>query len=206
MLVKIIQKIHRFIGLSAAILILISTITGFLLIHRKDLSLHEKKIHSGSLLWFYGKPKVHKIGDQVIEEDYPPTWEKWLTELHQGHFFGKPIPFLEDFLVFALILLSSSGYYLWFKVRQFRKQAVSGPSEDNLDYLAIIDSFKKLKGKESEIKERLTDLHGLYEHLYHHLGGKDKAVSPQELYEIEQHIKELDTKTRDIMKKIKRTS
>lgn len=200
--VKIIQRIHRFIGMLAVVLILISAITGFFLLHSQGLALDKKKIHPGFFLWLYGKPKIYRIGDQIITEDYPPTWEKWLTRLHKGQFFGKHIPLVEDFLVLALLLLSITGVYLWFKARQFSKRAISEPLADNLDYLAIMEKLNKLKGKESEIKDRLAELHRLTEHLHHHFQPKDKLITVGELHEIEQHVKELDTKTAGIMKKI----
>lgn len=115
MLLKICQILHRVLGLLTALLILYITVTGFLILHSKDLSLNEAPAQNPLVLWLYGKPRVHIIEGERIEEDYPPSLEKTLVALHGGKFFGRSIPIVLDVLALSIIILSLTGPYLWYK-------------------------------------------------------------------------------------------
>src|SRR3989304_2379669 len=103
-----------------------------------------------------------------------------------------------DILVISLIILSLTGHYLYLKRLQFKKRVIPVSERlEDLDYLQILDRFGKLKGKSVEIKDRIDELHKIVEHIFSHTRNKDELIF------IEEHIKELDNKTHEIMDKIK---
>lgn len=202
MIVKTIHLIHRITGLFL-ILIIISSIGGFFLLHDKQFSFLKDEVKSPVWLWLYGKPTQKEVMGEIVQEPYPPTWETYLLKIHSGQIFG--INMLGDLLALSLIILSLTGPYIWMKHRQFKK-GVSGDEQiENIDYLEMTDRFKKLIIKESDIKLRLEELHDKIEHLHHHAERKDKVINPKELYSIEQHINELDIKTHQIIKKLRKS-
>lgn len=204
MFLKICQTLHRITGLLVIPLILISTMTGFLILHRDGLSLYEKPVQNSIFLWLYGEPKTFEIDGEKIVEDYPPSWGKVLSSFHDGRFRGRSFILIVDILVISLIILSLTGPYLYLKRLQFKKRVIPVSERlEDLDYLQILDRFGKLKGKSVEIKNRLDELHKIVEHIFSHTRDKDIAMKKDELIFIEEHIKELDNKTHEIMEKIK---
>ncbi len=211
MLLRIIQKIHRVVGLFALIFIMFSAVTGYFLLHSQDpdYALSESHVENTWLLSLYGKPRTPKH-DPFIDDNVPnlenisPTWEKWLTAIHRGEFFGVSIPLVQDFLVLTLILLSLTGPYLWIRGRRGKlfNKTRSKDNMDQLDYIAIVDRFKALKGKEKDILRRLGELHDLVEHINSHVEKKKRIVEPMEIRAIEDHVRELDQKTHGIMNRI----
>ena len=206
MLLRICKTLHRVIGLSMIPLILISTVTGVLLLHREDLSLYERQVQNGSSLWLYGEPKVIDIDGEKITEEYPPSWGKALSAFHDGKFRGKSFILIADILAVSLIVLSLTGPYLYFKKVQFKKAIPVSERLDDLDYLQILERFTKLKGKSIEVKDRIDELHKMVEHMFSHTKDKEIAMKVKELLFMEEHIKELDNKTHEIMEKIKETA
>lgn len=204
MFLKICQTLHRITGLLVIPLILISTVTGFFILHRDGLSLYEKPVQNSIFLWLYGEPKTFEIDGEKIVEDYPPSWGKVLSSFHDGRFRGRSFILIVDILVISLIILSLTGPYLYLKRLQFKKRVIPVSERlEDLDYLQILDRFGKLKGKSVEIKNRLDELHKIVEHIFSHTRDKDIAMKKDELIFIEDHIKELDNKTHEIMEKIK---
>lgn len=204
MFLRICQILHRWTGLLIVPLILISTLTGFLILHRDGLSLYEKPVQNSIFLWLYGEPKTFEIDGEKIVEEYPPSWGKALSAFHDGRFRGRSFILIVDILVISLIILSLTGPYLYLKRLQFKKRVIPVSERlEDLDYLQILDRFGKLKGKSVEIKDRLDELHKIVEHIFSHTRDKDIAVKKDELIFIEEHIKELDNKTHEIMEKMK---
>ncbi|HEO64311.1 MAG TPA: hypothetical protein ENI73_00420 [Spirochaetes bacterium] len=209
MLLRFIQKIHRVVGLFAMIFIAFSAITGYFLLHSQDYALSESHVENQWLISLYGKPGKPKH-DPFIDDNVPnlentsPTWEKWLTTIHRGEFFGASIPLVQDFLVLFLILLSLTGPYLWIRGRRGKLFNRKRPKNnlDQLDYITIVDRFKVLKSKEKDILRRLTELHDQIEHMNSHLEQKERIVDPAEISAIEDHVHELDQKTHEIMSRI----
>ncbi|GMT50148.1 MAG: hypothetical protein IEMM0008_1687 [bacterium] len=212
MLLRIIQRIHRVAGLLVLVLILFSAVTGYFLLHSQDYALSESHVENQWLLNLYGKPRTPKY-DPLIDDNVPSldnaslTWEKWLTAIHRGEFFGVSIPLVQDFLVLSLILLSLSGPYLWVRGRRGKLFNKKRPKDnmDQLDYIAIVDRFKALKSKEKDILRRLEELHGLVEHINSHVEKKERLVEPMEIRSIEDHVHELDKKTHEIMSRINKS-
>lgn len=204
MFLKICQTLHRITGLLVIPLILISTATGFLILHRDGLSLYEKPVQNSIFLWLYGEPKTFEIDGEKIAEEYPPSWGKALSAFHDGRFRGRSFILIVDILVISLIILSLTGPYLYLKRRQFKKRVIPVSERlEDLDYLQILDRFGKLKGKSVEIKDRIDELHKIVEHIFSHTRDKDIGMKKDELIFIEEHIKELDNKTHEIIEKIK---
>jgi len=204
MFLRICQILHRWTGLLIVPLILISTLTGFLILHRDGLSLYEKPVQNSIFLWLYGEPKTFEIDGEKIAEKYPPSWGKALSAFHDGRFRGRSFILIVDILVISLIILSLTGHYLYLKRLQFKKRVIPVSERlEDLDYLQILDRFGKLKGKSVEIKDRLDELHKIVEHIFSHTKDKEIAMNKDELIFIEEHIKELDNKTHEIMEKIK---
>lgn len=204
MFLRICQILHRWTGLLIVPLILISTATGFLIMHRDGLSLYEKPVQNSIFLWLYGEPKTFEIDGEKIAEEYPPSWGKALSAFHDGRFRGRSFILIVDILVISLIILSLTGPYLYLKRLQFKKRVIPVSERlEDLDYLQILDRFGKLKGKSVEIKDRIDELHKIVEHIFSHTRDKDIAMKKDELIFIEEHIKELDNKTHEIMEKMK---
>ncbi|MBI3584145.1 MAG: hypothetical protein HY096_09410 [Nitrospinae bacterium] len=204
MLLKISQILHRIIGLLIVPLILISTITGFFLLHRDGLSLYERKVQNSIFLWLYGEPKVIEIDGEKITEEYPPSWGKALSTFHDGRFRGVSFVLIADILVISLIILSLTGPYLYLKRLQFKKRGIPVSERlEDLDYLQILDRFNRLKNKSIEIKDRIDELHKIVEHIFSHTKDKEIDMKAEELLFIEEHIRELDNKTHEIMEKMK---
>ena len=204
MFLRICQILHRWTGLLIVPLILISTLTGFLILHRDGLSLYEKPVQNSIFLWLYGEPKTFEIDGEKIVEEYPPSWGKALSAFHDGRFRGVSFVLIADILVISLIILSLTGPYLYLKKLQFKKKGIPVSERlEDLDYLQILDRFGKLKGKSVEIKDRIDELHKIVEHIFSHTRDKEIAMNKDELIFIEEHIKELDNKTHEIMDKIK---
>ncbi len=204
MLLKICQTLHRITGLLVIPLILISTVTGFLILHRDGLSIYEKPVLNSIFLWLYGEPKTFEIDGEKIAEEYPPSWGKVLSSFHDGRFRGRSFILIVDILTISLIILSLTGPYLYLKRLQFKKRGIPVSERlEDLDYLQILDRFGKLKGKSVEIKDRLDELHKIVEHIFSHTRDKDIGMKKEELIFIEEHIKELDNKTHEIMEKMK---
>ncbi len=204
MFLRICQILHRWTGLFIVPLILISTLTGFLILHRDGLSLYEKPVQDSIFLWLYGEPKTFEIDGEKIAEEYPPSWGKALSAFHDGRFRGVSFVLIADILVISLIILSLTGPYLYLKRLQFKKRGIPVSERlEDLDYLQILDKFGKLKGKSVEIKDRLEELHKIVEHIFSHTKDKDIGMKAEELLFIEEHIRELDNKTHEIMEKMK---
>lgn len=206
MLLRICKTLHRIIGLLIIPLIIISTVTGVLLLHRESLSLYERQVQNGIFLWLYGEPMVIDINGEKITEDYPPSWGKTLTAFHDGRFRGRSFILIADILVISLIVLCLTGPYLYFKRVQLKKGIPVSERLDDLDYLQILERFNKLKGKAVEIKDRIDELHKMVEHMFTHTKDRGITLKGEELLSIEGHISELDTKTHEIIEKMKEAS
>ena len=205
MFLKICQTLHRITGLLVIPLILISTVTGFLILHRDGLSLYEKPVQNSIFLWLYGEPKTFEIDGEKITEEYPPSWGKVLSSFHDGRFRGRSFILIADILTISLIILSLTGLYLYLKRRQFKKRGIPVSERlEDLDYLQILDRFGKLKGKSIEIKDRINELHNMVEHIFSHTKDKEITLKAKELLSVEEHIRELDSKTHEIMERLKR--
>lgn len=204
MFLRICQILHRWTGLLIVPLILISTLTGFLIMHRDGLTLYEKPVQNSIFLWLYGEPKTFEIDGEKVTEEYPPSWGKVLSAFHDGRFKGKSFILIADVLVISLIILSLTGPYLYLKRLQFKKRVIPVSERlEDLDYLQILDRFGKLKGKSMEVKDRIDELHRMVEHIFSHTKDKDIAMKSEELLFIEEHIRELDSKTHEIIEKMK---
>jgi hypothetical protein len=206
MFLKICHFLHRGVGLFVIPLILISTVTGLFLIHRDSLSLYERPVQNSILLWLYGEPKTFEIDGEKVTEGYPPSWGKALAAFHDGRFRGRSFLLAVDILAISLFILSLTGPYLYLKKIQLRRGIPVFEKLDDLDYLQILDRFSRLKGKSMEIKDRIDELHKMVEHIFSHTKDREIALKAHELLFIEDHIRELDSKTHEIVEKMKDTA
>ncbi len=79
---RFIYKLHRYIGLLSAIVLIMLAVTGIALNHTDDLQLDRQMIQSSSIIDWYGiKPPENPISF--------PTQNHWLTQLKQKIYFDQ---------------------------------------------------------------------------------------------------------------------
>ena len=104
---------HRRIGMIAVLFVVVLSITGILLNHNAQLDLNKTKVTSSWLLALYG------MDDQPMSEfGYPAetlTADRIILDIHTGRFFGKFGPLVMDLVAIALLFLSATGSYMWWK-------------------------------------------------------------------------------------------
>ena len=124
------RKFHRYsfgyskwISLLLVILLLVISITGILLTHQNDL----KSIQTGrvplSILPDHYETRLEQTRERqgtkdffAVEDNVPMRWI--ILDLHTGEFFGKYGPFLYDLLAAIMLVLGTTGMYMYFKIRK----------------------------------------------------------------------------------------
>lgn len=96
---------HRYAGLSAALFVAMFAITGVLLNHSRALGLNNINASADWVMWWYDIP------EPII------TLERIVIDIHSGRFFGLPGVVMTDLAALAMLFLTISGVYTWFKKR-----------------------------------------------------------------------------------------
>ena len=96
---------HRWVGLSAALFVVMFAITGVLLNHTRELGLHTINVSSQWMMDWYGMP------EPII------TLERLVIDIHSGRFFGISGVVMTDLAAVAILFLAFSGVCAWFKKR-----------------------------------------------------------------------------------------
>ncbi|NQV29514.1 MAG: PepSY domain-containing protein [Candidatus Marinimicrobia bacterium] len=124
------RKFHRYafgyskwISLTLVILLMVISVTGILLVHQNDL----KSIQTGrvplSVLPNHYETRLEQTRERqgtsgvfAAEESVPMRWI--ILDLHTGDFFGKYGFLLYDLLAAIMLVLGSTGIYMYFKIRK----------------------------------------------------------------------------------------
>lgn len=107
---------HRRIGVTAALLTVILAVTGLLLSYNVALKLDKIFIQQEWLLSWYGYDPQAEYASEIL------TLDKLLLDIHTGRAFGSVGEFLMEGAAIALILLSISGCYMWYKKPEPKKK------------------------------------------------------------------------------------
>jgi uncharacterized iron-regulated membrane protein len=115
---RVFYRWHRRIGVVATLFIILLSITGILLNHNAQLSLHKVNIESPWLLELYNIDNTEQA-----EFAYPQTLnlDTVVLDLHTGKFFGKLTPIIMDLVALMLLALSFSGLFMWAKRMRIKK-------------------------------------------------------------------------------------
>lgn len=124
------RKFHRYafgyskwISLVSVILLLVISATGILLIHQDDL----KPIQTGrvplSLLPDHYENRLENTRERQGTRDVFPEEKsvpmRWvILDLHTGDFFGKYGFLIYDILAVVMLVLGSTGIYMYFRIRK----------------------------------------------------------------------------------------
>lgn len=100
---------HRRIGMFAGILVIILAVTGLLLSYNVALDLDKIYLSQAWLLSWYGYDANADYANEIL------TMDKLLLDIHTGRILGGFGELLMDFAAIALLLLSASGFYMWYK-------------------------------------------------------------------------------------------
>ena len=207
---RLMQKIHRVVGLFSIMLIIFFTITGVLLSHREDLKLYDRTPSNGLLLWLYGysgdvtsQEEIDGVSDDFIKA--PPSLERVITAFHASRFFGRPVPLFLDTLSLSLFLLVVTGSYIWIKRALILKRSKKAMDEVEEEiFLQGMEGLLRVKEKAKVVLQRAEELHNLSEHLLTHTrGDEEEKISEREMADIERDIKELDSRVHRLIKNIK---
>lgn len=107
---------HRRVGITAAVLVVIISITGLILNHNTSLGLHKDFITSKWLLEWYGYDPNAKYSGEVL------TVDQIILDIHTGRFFGSFGTYVMDAAAIAFIILAGSGVYMWYRRLPASKQ------------------------------------------------------------------------------------
>ncbi len=124
------RKFHRYtfgyskwISLLSVILLITISFSGILLTHQDDIKpLHTKRVPLGVLPDHYEQRldvTRERQGTTEIfaaEQSVPLRWV--ILDLHTGEFFGKYGPLLYDLLAVMMLVLGTTGIYMYFKIRK----------------------------------------------------------------------------------------
>lgn len=209
-MLRLIQKIHRVVGLISIILIIFFTITGLLLNHREDLKLYDRTPSNGLLLWLYGysgdvtpQEEIDGVSDGFIKPT--PNLERVVTAFHASRFFGRPVPLFLDFLSLSLFLLVVTGSYIWIKRAIILKRSKKAMDEVEEEiFLQGMEGLLRVKEKAKVVLQRAEELHNLSEHLLTHTReDEEEKISEREMADIARDLKELDSRVHRLIKNIK---
>lgn len=209
-MLRLMQKIHRIIGLISIILIIFFTITGVILNHREGLTLYDRTPSNGFFLWLYGYSEyvTSEEENEGLIGDFDkgsPSLERIITAFHASRFFGRPMPLFLDILSISLFLLVVTGSYIWIKralLLKRSKKAMDGVEEEI--FLQGMEGLLMVKEKAKVVLQRAEELHNLSEHLLAHTReDKEEKISEREMADFERDIKELDSRVHRLIKNIK---
>ncbi len=108
---------HWRIGLSAAFFLFVIALTGLALNHARALGLHHIYLDAEWILTAYNMDLPPDIPPEMAEEYRGKgiTLEKFMLDLHTGAIIGLPGKLLSDLTALAILILSASGVYNWWK-------------------------------------------------------------------------------------------
>lgn len=124
------RKFHRYtfgyskwVSLVSVILLVVISISGILLTHQDDFRVLQTGRVPLSLLPDNYENRLEqtrqKQGTARVfkeEQTIPLRWV--ILDLHTGDIFGKYGPFLYDVLAVIMVVLGSTGIYMYFKIRK----------------------------------------------------------------------------------------
>lgn len=209
-MLRLIQKIHRVVGLISIMLIIFFTITGVILNHREGLKLYDWTPSNGLLLWLYGysgdvtsQEEIDGVSDDFIKPT--PSLERVVTAFHASRFFGRPVPLLLDILSLSLFLLVVTGSYIWVKRALILKRSKKAMDEVEEEiFLQGMEGLLRVKEKAKVVLQRAEELHNLSEHLLAHTReDEEEKISEREMADIARDLKELDSRVHRLIKNIK---
>ena len=124
------RKFHRYsfgyskwVSAISVVLLLIISATGILLIHQDDIkSIQTSRVPLSMLPGHYENRLEHTREKQgttemfAAEKSVPMRWI--ILDLHTGDFFGKYGFLVYDILAGVMLVLGSTGIYMYFKIRK----------------------------------------------------------------------------------------
>ena len=124
------RKFHRYtfgyskwISLVSVVLLIVISITGILLVHQDDLKTIQKSRVPLSVLPGHYENRLETTRERqgtkdifAEEESIPLRWV--ILDLHTGDFFGKYGFLLYDVLAVVMLVMGSTGIYMYFKIRK----------------------------------------------------------------------------------------
>ncbi|MBC8377387.1 MAG: PepSY domain-containing protein [FCB group bacterium] len=124
------RKFHRYtfgyskwISLVSVVLLLVISITGILLVHQDELKPIQKSRVPLSVLPSHYENRLEITRDRqgtkeifAEEKSVPLRWV--ILDLHTGDFFGKYGFLLYDVLAVVMLVMGSTGIYMYFKIRK----------------------------------------------------------------------------------------
>jgi len=124
------RKFHRYsfgyskwVSIISVVLLLIISITGILLVHQDDLKvIQTSRVPLSILPEHYDSRLENTRVRQGTAEIFPPEQSvpmRWIIlDLHTGDFFGKFGWLLYDLLAVVMLVLGSTGIYMYFNIRK----------------------------------------------------------------------------------------
>jgi len=124
------RKFHRYtfgyskwVSLSSVLLLIVIAVTGILLIHQDDIkSIQQTRVPLSVLPGHY-ENRLEETRDRQGTNDFfggeqsvPLRWV--ILDLHTGDFFGKYGFILYDLLAGIMLIMGSTGIYMYFKIRK----------------------------------------------------------------------------------------
>lgn len=100
---------HRRIAIVAAFFVIILAVTGIILNHNIALGINKDFITSEWLLDWYGYDSKAAYAKEIL------TVDKVILDIHTGRFFGKFGTLVMDASAIALLILSFTGIYMWYR-------------------------------------------------------------------------------------------
>ena len=124
------RKFHRYtfgyskwLSLISVSLLLIIAVTGILLIHQDDLRVIQTSRVPLSVLPDHYENRLEQTRERQgttqvfgVEVSVPLRWV--VLDLHTGDFFGKAGRWIYDILAIMMLVLGSTGIYMYFKIRK----------------------------------------------------------------------------------------
>ncbi|MCB1563381.1 MAG: PepSY domain-containing protein [Alphaproteobacteria bacterium] len=116
---------HRRAGLAAALFLIILAVTGFLLNHARSFGLHTVYLDQDWILAFYNMDLPKDMPPEMAEQYRGSgiTLEKILLDIHTGAIIGLPGRIVSDLAALAILFLSASGLYNWWRRRPPKRKA-----------------------------------------------------------------------------------
>lgn len=108
---------HWRIGVIAAVFLILIAGTGVVLNHSRLLTLHEIYLDAEWIMALYNMDLPPEVPPEMAEQyrGKGVTLEKFLLDVHTGVILGLPGKFISDLAALALLFLSASGIYNWWK-------------------------------------------------------------------------------------------
>lgn len=98
---------HRRIGITAALFVILLSVTGLILNHNTSLGLNKDFITNELLLNWYGYDVNADYSKEVL------TIDQVILDIHTGRFFGSLGTYVMDAAAIAFLILAGTGIYMW---------------------------------------------------------------------------------------------